>query len=83
MNIFKKRLSVLTSPLTMDQAFDRLTMIQKNNVNKQMFVVAYNCVIQSRGDPAILQELVSHQTADCPHLAPDLIRYCRLVESVK
>ena len=67
----------------MDEAFDRLTAIQKNNVNKQMFVLAYSCIVQSKGDPETLRSLILRQTENCPYLTSDLIRYCRLVESVK
>ena len=66
----------------MDAAFDRLTEVQKRNVNKQMFVVAYGCVVRSKGDPDALARIVQSETADCQHLEPDLIRYCRLVQSV-
>lgn len=67
----------------MDAAFDRLTHIQKENINKQMFVVAYNCIAKSKGDPELLSRIVDEETADCPHLKQDFIRYCKLVNSVR
>lgn len=67
----------------MDAAFDRLTEIQKDNVNKQMFVVAYGCIARSKGNPVILERMIDEETASCPHLKADLTRYCKLVDSVK
>jgi hypothetical protein len=67
----------------MDAAFDRLTPIQKDNVNKQMFVFAYECIAKSKGNPEVLQQIVDEETTNYPHLKQDLIRYCRLVESVR
>ncbi len=64
-------------------AFNRLTEIQKSNINKNFFRIAYNCVAESKGDSSKLNELILTQTKDCPHLTSDLIRYCRLVELVK
>ena len=67
----------------MDTAFDRLADIQKQNINRRMFAIAYLCVVQSKGDPDVLMSLILRQTESCPHLTPDLIRYCRLADSVK
>ncbi len=67
----------------MDAAFDRLTDVQKNNVNKQMFVVAYGCIARSKGKPDVLELLIQQETSSCPHLRADLRRYCKLVDSVK
>lgn len=67
----------------MEAAFDRLTWIQKNNINKRMFVFAYNCIIKSKGDAEYLERIIDEETASYPHLKPDLIRYCKLVNSVK
>ena len=66
----------------MEEAFDRLTQIQKENVNKQMFSAAYACVVRSRGDEEALKTIIRIETEDCPHLTADLTRYCRLVKSV-
>lgn len=67
----------------MDAAFDRLTQIQKENINKQMFVVAYNCIAKSKGDPELLERIVCKEATEYPHLLQDLKRYCKLVNSVK
>lgn len=67
----------------MEAAFDRLTLIQKENINKHMFSVAYNCVVKSKGNCDILSYLIHQETANCPHLASDLARYCKLANSVK
>ena len=67
----------------MDAAFNRLTLIQRENVNKQMFDFAYKCVVMSKENPDILKAIIANETKDCPHLAADLTRYCRLVNSVK
>ena len=66
----------------MEAAFERLTEVQRRNVNKRMFVVAYDCVVRSKGDPEALLQAVRRETADCRHLEPDLLRYCRLVQRV-
>jgi hypothetical protein len=66
----------------MDEAFDRLTIVQQRNVNKHMFVVAYNCVVRSKGDNSALVKEVRKETADCPELEADLLRYCKLVQRV-
>lgn len=66
----------------MDDAFERLSQIQKSNINKQMFGFAYKCVATS-GYNSPIHEIVLQATKDCPHLAPDLMRYCRLVSSIK
>ena len=67
----------------MEAAFERLTWIQKININRQMFVVAYDCVARSKGDPEALQRIIEEETASCPHLKFDLARYCKLVNSVR
>jgi hypothetical protein len=67
----------------MDAAFDRLTPIQKNNVNKQMFVFAYECIAKSKGNSLRLQQIIDKETVDHPYLRQDLIRYCKLVENVR
>jgi len=67
----------------MDAAFDRLTDIQKENVNQEMFVIAYSCIARAKGDPQALERLIEEETSSCPHLRADLRRYCRLVDSVK
>lgn len=67
----------------MDEAFDRLTPIQKDNVNKQMFAFAYECIAKSNGNSEVLQQIIDEETANFPHLKQDLVRYCKLVESVK
>jgi hypothetical protein len=66
----------------MDDAFDRLTYIQKMSVNRAMFAFAYNIVVQSRGDNSKLEDAISRETSRAEHLRADLIRYCRLVQSV-
>jgi hypothetical protein len=67
----------------MDEAFDRLTWVQKNHINKQMFAVAYNCVARSKGNAVLLERAINEETAVCKHLKNDLVRYCKLVNSVK
>ncbi len=69
--------------MPMDAAFDRLTDVQKENVNRQMFVVAYGCIARAKGDPEVLERLIEEETSSCPHLRADLRRYCKLVDSVK
>ena len=66
----------------MEAAFDRLTTVQKKNINKHMFAVAYNCVVKSKGNPEALLSIVREETSNCRHLEPDLVRYCRLVQRV-
>ena len=67
----------------MDAAFDRLTQVQKDNINKYMFEFAYNCVIRSSGKTEYLKQIIHEETRDSPHLEKDLLRYCKLVNSVK
>ncbi len=67
----------------MEAAFERLTEIQKENINQQMFVFAYNCLTKSKGDPSVLEFIIDSETANCPHLRADLVRYCKLVNRVK
>ena len=67
----------------MDAAFDRLTPIQKDNINKQMFVFAYECIAKSKGNSLRLQQIINKETVDHPHLRQDLIRYCKLVKNVR
>ena len=66
----------------MEAAFERLTEVQRANVNKHMFRVAYNCVVRSRGDHEALLRIVHSETESCRHLEQDLLRYCRLVQRV-
>ena len=66
----------------MDAAFDRLTQVQKDNINKHMFEFAYKCVIKSEGDIEYLKQIVREETSSSPHLEKDLLRYCNLVNSV-
>ena len=67
----------------MDAAFDRLTPIQQDNINKQMFVFAYECIAKSKGNSLRLQQIINKETVDHPYLRQDLIRYCKLVENVR
>jgi hypothetical protein len=67
----------------MDAAFDRLTQVQKDNINKYMFEFAYNCVIRSSGKTEYLKQIIREETRNSPHLEKDLLRYCKLVNSVK
>ncbi len=67
----------------MDEAFDRLTIVQKDNINKQMFQIAYACVVKSRGDQEELRAIIRKETEKDPQIASDLERYCKLVLSVK
>ena len=69
--------------VAMDAAFDRLTDVQKENVNRQMFVVAYGCIARAKGNSQALERLIEEETSSCPHLRADLRRYCRLVDGVK
>lgn len=61
----------------MDNAFGRLTGIQKLNINKNAFEIAYKCVASGNTEQSI-----RNVTRDCPHLEADLRRYCKLVERV-
>jgi hypothetical protein len=67
----------------MDDALNRLTFIQQSNINKRMFSLAYSCVTLSGGNPDRLVGIVKEKTYGQPNLAPDLLRYCRLVDSIK
>ena len=69
----------------MEAAFDRLTQVQKDNINKHMFEFAYKCVIKSdsSGNIEYLKQIVREETSSSPHLEKDLLRYCKLVNSVK
>lgn len=66
----------------MEAAFERLATVQQKNVNKHMFVVAYNCIVKSKGNTELLMSIVREETASCPHLEADLMRYCRMVQRV-
>jgi hypothetical protein len=66
----------------MDAAFERLTEVQRANVNRHMFRVAYECVVRSKGDQDALLHIVQSETEGCRHLEQDLLRYCRLVQRV-
>lgn len=67
----------------MDKAFDRLTQIQKYYINKHMFEQAYIIIstFNINSDSDILQVCIDN-TTNCPHLTSDLIRYCKLAQSV-
>lgn len=65
----------------MDEAYRRLPKIQQQNINKEMFVFAYDCIVQSKGDDSELQRLILRKTESSPHIRSDVIRYCRLVKS--
>lgn len=67
----------------MDEAFDRLPFIQKDNINKYMFIEAYNCIIISKGDKDTLINIIKDKTRRNPKLASDLFRYCKLVHSIQ
>lgn len=66
----------------MDAAFDRLTDIQKENINHDMFIFAYNCIAKSKGNIDTLKHIIDEETLSCPHLRNDLARYCKLVGNV-
>ncbi len=78
--VFRFRYIVL---LAMDEAFDRLTDVQKENINHDMFIIAFNCIARSKYDHSLLERIIVEETIDCPHMLPDLKRYCKLVESVR
>jgi hypothetical protein len=67
----------------MEAAFDRLTSVQKDNINKYMFEVAYKCVVKSEGNTDYLKQIVRNETRSSPHLEKDLFRYCKLVSTVE
>ncbi len=69
----------------MEAAFDRLTQVQKDNINRHMFEIAYKCVARSDGNIEYLKQIVSNETSvsNFPHLEKDLLRYCKLVLSVR
>lgn len=67
----------------MDEAFDRLTDVQKENINHDMFIIAFNCIARSKYDHSLLERIIAEETIECPHMLPDLKRYCKLVESVR
>jgi len=67
----------------MEEAFNRLTTVQQNNINKYMFEIAYKCVAKSGSQPDILVQIVKETASDYPHLEKDLLRYCKLADSVK
>ena len=67
----------------MDVAFDRLTDVLKDNINKQMFEIAFDCVKESNGDFELLKRIVNEKTKKHPDLKNDLMRYCRLADRVK
>ena len=66
----------------MDEAFDRLTEVQKYSVNKVAFAVAYTIVAKHGDQNTDLRSAVLQETSSCPHLTQDLFRYCRLARSV-
>ncbi len=68
----------------MDAAFDRLKpRIRSDNVNRKMFEFAYECVSRAKGDHDALQRIIEEETEEYPHLKNDLVRYCKLVQSVR
>jgi len=76
----------------MEEAFNRLTKVQQNNINKYMFEIAYKCVAKSgsqlwaphpKQGQDILVQIVKETASDYPHLEKDLLRYCKLADSVK
>ena len=69
----------------MEAAFDRLTQVQKDNINRHMFEVAYKCVVRSEGNTEYLKQIVRKETSSSnfSHLEKDLLRYCKLVLSVR
>ena len=66
----------------MEAAFERLPAIQQKNINRQMFAIAYSCVVRSRGDTDVLVQIVQNEARDFSHLEADLMRYCKLVRRV-
>ncbi len=65
----------------MEDAFDRLTNIQKQNINKATFYVAYDIV--STHNQLINLKFAIFAEAERIQCTPaDLLRYCRLVRSV-
>jgi hypothetical protein len=67
----------------MEEAFGRLTKVQQHNINKYMFEIAYKCVAKSGSQPDILVQIVKETTLNHPNLEKDLLRYCKLADSVK
>lgn len=67
----------------MEEAFNRLTKVQQNNINKYMFEIAYKCVAKSGSQQEILVQIVKETVENYPHLEKDLLRYCKLADSVK
>ncbi len=63
----------------MEEAFERLTAIQQRSINKRMFEVACQIVLDLKINK---KEAVRQHTVSCPHLAADLFRYCKLAELV-
>ena len=77
----------------MDNAFDRLTPIQRLGVNRKMFELAYVIVTTHKDEENIrkivekkVNELLANQTFPASklrqNLMADLTRYCRLAKSV-
>ena len=67
----------------MEDAFGRLTAIQQRSINKRMFEVACQIVLEcGDSNTSAFKEVVRQHTVSCPHLAADLFRYCKLAESV-
>lgn len=66
----------------MQEAFERLPAIQQRFINRPLFEKAYSCVAVSKGNDNALIQIIREEVADCPHLEPDLLRYCKLVKRV-
>ena len=63
-----------------DKAYDRLTAVQKHCINRDAFNTAYSLITTYEGHSLI--DAIISKTKSCPHLTADLIRYCRLAQSV-
>lgn len=66
----------------MDDAFKRLTFIQQDNINKETFAIAYECVVNAGDDNNKLFYIVQQKVKRNPSLITDLLRYCKLVKTV-
>lgn len=74
----------------MNSAFDRLSPIQKANINRDMFDRAYRLVAE-RGDDCSLDDMLDALRKDFaedeiqkhPGLLYDMRRYCRLIKSIR
>lgn len=66
----------------MNDAFERLTFVQQHNINKDMFSVAYECIVFAKDDDSKLFYIVQKKSQKNPDIAADLLRYCKLVKTV-